>query len=87
MFSDSQFSPFFPIQLVYIQLIAVAAIKNVLGLLLHSAHPLTSTTGVSFLRKLHWKKIKDFIFGGGGCKKFYCAFPRWRKCPKILNLR
>lgn len=53
MFSDSQFSPFFPIQLVYIQLIAVTAIKHVLGLLLHSAHPLTSTTGVSFLRKLN----------------------------------
>lgn len=46
MFSDSQFSSFFfPIQLVYIQLIAVAAIKHVFALLLHSAHPLTLTTG------------------------------------------
>lgn len=35
--------PFFSIQLVYIHLIA--AIKHVFGLLLHSAHPLTLTTG------------------------------------------
>lgn len=39
------FLPFFSIQLVYIQLIAIAAIKHVFGLLLHSAHPLTLTTG------------------------------------------
>lgn len=45
MFSVSQFSSIFPIQLVYIQLIAVAAIKHVFGLLLHSAHPLTLATG------------------------------------------
>lgn len=73
MFSDSQFSSIFSIQLVYIQLIAVAAIKHVLGLLHHSAHPLALTTGVSFLRKQHLKKKKFkktltylFFKGGGG---------------------
>lgn len=44
-FQFLSFPPFFPIQLVYIQLIAVAAIKHVFGLLLHSAHPLTFATG------------------------------------------